>query len=330
MMRAGRALDPILLAGVFCALAGCRRERAPPVSSEALVDAAASTSSDSGPRAGPEPLRPLQGGCRVMALSGDVRADGTPLAVEGEVPEEPQSTWLTLGPASKLAVKDARTTREVTLLGPGQARACVERREEAWLTSGALESEVGAGESPGAEEWVVTPESVVRYAAAKLRVEVRPKDTSVVVAAGAAFVWPAGGSRVVVAAASDASVGGAGDDGEWKRVASTTQATIGPGSVRPAAHSVDGARAALDQCEPLARRSRDLAAILLGGAGDAGGEVAAKQFETRRLARAACAVAELRIDSLPPAALADQPTLRSRLEAAAATWSSLPIVPLRR
>ena len=48
---------------------------------------------------------------------------------------------------------------------------------------------MGAGESPGAEEWVVTPFGVVRYGAAKLSVDVGAKDADVAVATGIAFLW---------------------------------------------------------------------------------------------------------------------------------------------
>ena len=333
MMHAGRALAWTLLA---CSSTGCRGERSAPTDAGGAKSSGA-VASDARPdllvvssRPAPDFPRPLQGGCRILAVTGDVRAAGTSLVVDGEVPQD-KNTWMTLGPASKLAVKDARTTREATFLGPAQARACVERREESWLASGSFESEVGAGEAPGAEEWVVTPTSVVRYAAAKLRIDVHPKDAAVAVAAGVAFVWPAGGCRVVVLAKPDAS-GGGGDDGEWKRVGAQTQASVGPASRRPA-DPLGAARDALDVCEPLARRARDLATTLLSGAGDAGGEVAAKQFETRRLARAACAVAALRLDTAEsegPADPADRQLLRGRLADAVAAWSSLPVAPRDR
>src|SRR6516225_7041636 len=68
-------------------------------------------------------------------------------------------------------------------------RACVTHREESWLTAGRFESAIGAGETPGAEEWVVTPFGVVRYMAAKVAVEVRARDASVAVGSGPVFLW---------------------------------------------------------------------------------------------------------------------------------------------
>lgn len=105
--------------------------------------------------------------CRAIAVDGSVRSDDdvdagaspNALALRGEIPSE---GWLSLGADSRLVAKDPRTTRETVFVGPARVRPCVAHREEAWVASGRFESAVGAGETPGAEEWLVTPLAVAR------------------------------------------------------------------------------------------------------------------------------------------------------------------------
>ena len=101
--------------------------------------------------------------CRAIAVDGPVRVEGADagaLALQSEIPDQ---TWLSLGPDARLVAKDPRTTRETAFVGPARVRSCVAHREESWLAAGRFESAIGAGETPGAEEWVVTPLGVVRY-----------------------------------------------------------------------------------------------------------------------------------------------------------------------
>ena len=248
--------------------------------------------------------------CRAIAVDGHARpdldagvADGGAdrLARQAEIP----GGWIALSADARLVAKDPRTTRETTFIGPARVRACVDHREESWLGSGRFESSIGAGETPGAEEWVVTPFGVVRYMAGKLVVEVGT-DASVQVGSGAAFLWlpddvQVGGAR--------ADAGPATDDDGWER--------MNEGSVKLARRgSLDAivrARTAVDRCEALTQRTRELAAELYAGrpgrdeAGSdggpsEGGAEAKEQVRTRRLARAACDVADLRVDLLPRSA----------------------------
>jgi hypothetical protein len=225
--------------------------------------------------------------CRVIALDGTatIEADDSepsaPLAGEAEVPEK---AWVSLASGSRIVAKDPRTARETIFIGPARVRACVDRTEESWLASGTFESVVGAGESPGAEEWVITPQAVVRYAAARVHVEVRPAETQLTVASGVALLWPAH--------AKELSEG-------WQRLSEGQTA-----AVRTMSPALGALRSAVEQCAALARSSRDLAAAILNGASDAAladgataaGEVK-DQVKTRRLARAACAIAAVRLDT---------------------------------
>ncbi len=222
--------------------------------------------------------------------------------------------WLALARSARLVAKDPRTGRESTLRGPARVRACVGAQEEWWVAGGTFESSPGAGESPGAEEWVVTPAGVVRFGSAQLGVDVGARGVvSVVVGQGAAFVWAApdaflrdddgdGGVRVTTI-----------DEG-WVRVAA-------PGSTlrtRSVGSALDAARSAVDACVAGAHRAQGLGRALL--AGDAGGDTAARQVVERRLARAACAVAALRVH-LAPASAAN---LSASLAEADVAWRGVP------
>jgi hypothetical protein len=242
--------------------------------------------------------------CRVITLDGDARIEdgvsgpdaGTaPLLLQGLVPTE---TWFDVGKAGRVVAKDPRTSRETTFKGPARVRACVGAAEESWVAGGHFESSVGSGESPGAEEWVMTPFGVVRYTAAKLSVDVGARDADVTAESGQAFLW--GG-------AADAGP----DDEGWARV--TT------GKFKLALR--DTGAAALDRCSKLATSAHALAALVMAPGGGADGGTIREQVTTRRLARAACGVATVRTNALGHAEAA--PMLKALADANAA-WSGLP------
>jgi hypothetical protein len=247
------------------------------------------------------------------------------LQAQGEVPRD---AWLWLATGARLVAKDPRTTRETTFLGPAHARACVDGREESWIAYGSLESVAGAGEAPGAEEWLVTPLAVVRYGAARLRVDVGGSNTSVAMASGVAFLSIAGDARAkrqrgdaAASAAEDGSWPEA--DPGWQRVDEGV-VTVVPAVARP---PVDAARSVVDACYSVAGRARDLAGALLSGA-DASPDstvlAASEQVSTRRRARAACAMAGLRVRLL--AASNARSSLLGKINEAEEAWRALPIV----
>ncbi len=306
------------------ALAGCRGRAAPEtvdagvsVAAEAAVapaEGAHAPEADAARSSAPPPLP-----CRAIALegrvsiepSGDAEAGAKPaeLALQGDVPPG----WLVLSEGTRLVVKDPRTARETTFHGPARLRACVGGSEEVWLAQGSFESAPGAGEVPGAEEWVVTPQATVRYAAAKVRVDVRPAGTTATMVAGVAFLWPPQKGPI--------------SEG-WQRLGS------GEARVAAGAGPSGGGRASLERCVSLARRAQELAAGLLsavGGSPDAG--AVAEQVTTRRLARAACAVAKLRLEDAhggAGGASADWAAPLAEVAEAEAAWRTLPIAPVSR
>jgi hypothetical protein len=256
--------------------------------------------------------------CRVVTVDGDAQEEGdggSALTVRSSIP---QDGWLLLSAGARLVVKDPRTSRETTFRGPARARACVDLSEESWLASGTFESAVGSGETPGAEEWVATPLGLVRFGAAKLTLEVGARQVHIRVAAGPAFVWIAGdasGRNLDGGTATPTET----DDG-WLRIAAGST-TLTPASSPP---KLAAARSALDACRSLAKAAHDLASALLET--DAEPTTAMRQVSTRRLARAACAVAALRTDALSPSDAPDGITsLTASLKEAAALWRSLPL-----
>jgi hypothetical protein len=91
--------------------------------------------------------------------------------------------------------------------------------------------------------------------------------------------------------------------------------------------SVEAARSSVDECSSLAGRAQALARLILPQAGGEGADASVRdtiveQVTTRRLARAACAVAALRVQGLP--ASSERTSWRAALSDAELRWSTLP------
>jgi hypothetical protein len=247
--------------------------------------------------------------CRAVGSKGEVvvvsesdAGAARPLPTDSEIPSD---AWLSLSRGARVVAKDPRTTRETIFTGPGRVRACANHREDSWVASGVFESTPGAGETPGAEEWVVTPFAVVRYASAKVRVMVRPGGATVMLAGGVAFVRPQDDAHASVTpepAVPDAGAMGkaAASQEPWLRV---SEGTVELRPLRKLSPS-EAVRSAIDECAALSERAQALAQRVLaheiGDGGNSLGQAIVEQVTTHRLARAACAVATLRIQALPP------------------------------
>jgi len=168
-------------------------------------------------------------------------------------------------------------------------RACVDSAEESWLASGTFESSVGSGEAPGNEEWVVTAWGIVRYTTAALSMVVKPHEADVTLTSGVAFAWqPSAAPGDAGSPRGDA--GSAREEEGWLRLPAG-KTKLGTGHDETPA-------ATLDRCVTLAASARALATQVMAPGG-ASGAVITQQVTTRRLARAACAVAALRVNALP-------------------------------
>jgi hypothetical protein len=311
-------------------------------------DAATSSSSApavaaSAPSERPYRPPPVALSCRAIAVAGAVHwlagdaADagpiGAPLVSDAELAPH---GFLSVATGGRLVVKDPRTSRETTFVGPSRARACVAAREESWLPEGHFESSMGAGEGPGAEEWVITPEAVVRYTAAQLRVDTGGAQTTVAVGAGAAFLWVADDAHAsrasvpgpVTVPAPDAGGAAATDDGggppdesdlPWRRLFGGAWRIAVPSPVDP--------HAAVDPCRSRAERAESLAREVLArgdASPDEAGRKVAEQVRERRLARAACALAAVRLAAAPATAHADDADAVRR---ANELWATVPVAP---
>jgi hypothetical protein len=323
-MKVARVAWMVVLAGSAAGCGACEPDKTAPPAPSASVSVAPAPLPPPAPPSAHPPRPQSRLACRAITVEGDVHiepptgpasaADAglVPVLLQGLAPTE---AWVDLAKGSRLVVKDPRTTRETSfrgLAGPGRARVCVGYAEESWVTAGRFESSVGAGEAPGAEEWVVTPFGVVRYGAARVTVDVLPREAEVKLENGAAFTW------TPVAPAPGAGDGGL-EDG-WMRLTSGT--TRLPS--RDPAGAAEGARTALDRCKALAASARTLAAQVMSPDGGVDGGTIAAQVTARRLARASCAVATLRVHALPES---DSTPLLRALTDANASWSGVPLPP---
>ena len=218
----------------------------------------------------------LQTVCRVISATGHLNREDDAGVVANDVMGD---SWVELAPGSKLAVKNGTTSRETLFDGPGAVRACVGGEEEMWINGGVFMSVVGAGESPGAEVWLVTPHGVVRYGSgARVTLNVTVPRVDAKVEGGSAWMWPIEGSA-------------------WTEIAAGKTATL---TTRKAPSQIVG------DCEQAAKAAHDLGvAIVTKDASLA--EAAPQHVVLRQKAHAICAVAEL------VAARSLDPTERGRL-----------------
>jgi hypothetical protein len=276
----------------------------------------------------PHPLPP----CKAATVEGSVLA--VPLATPGPLwgvrPAKaedgglsvvataavPDDVWIDVGKASRLTTRDAVSTRETTYLGPGRFRVCIAHKEEAWVASGLFESIGGAGERPGGEEWVTTPFGVARYDVARLKLTVKEKSEEVRVSSGTGYLWAAKGVTTQYFSDAGRPPPTLSDEG-WVRLDGATGAAL---TIAKPVMTLEGAGAALDQCAQNAALAKSVA-IALAEPDASLAELAPKHMVLRREARAACGVANLRIESLAPSP--DREALLERVRAAELDYKTI-------
>jgi hypothetical protein len=234
-------------------------------------------------------------GCRAIAAG---------LATIDAGAEVPARAWIDLEKGGTLTTKDRRSGREVSFAGPARIMPCRDGAEEAWMLRGTVTGNPGSGEAPGQEEWVVTPFGVVRYASAAGTIAAEDK-LHVSLVSGTAFVWTPGGT-------TKASDGPVHDVERWTRI------DMGGGLVVTATRKLD-ARLATTGCTTAAQAAADLAQAVT--APDANvGDLAARHVVLRREARAACALAALRVATL--ADEGEKKALAALVDSADQNWHS--------
>jgi hypothetical protein len=241
----------------------------------------------------------------VIAAVGDVRQGpdgGVPLSSSQEVPDG----LFAVGAGAKCVVKNPATGREASFEGPGEGRACVGGAGdgEAWILRGSYAAAPGAGEKPGAEDWVVTPFGVVRYASAHVKIVVGKEGAELRVATGSARVF----GKVLP---GDAGTPPPADDDGWTALAGPVNVTLKP---------TGDAKSVVDACVTASKEAAELAAAVVKP--DAAlGTIAGAHVRARQRARARCALARVAAEAQPGAAGA---ALRVRATKADEEWRIVP------
>ena len=180
----------------------------------------------------------------------------------------------------------------------------------------------------------MTPVGILEYSAAKVKVDVGDQATSFAVDSGAAFLWVAEDATPFVAhakSASDAAASAPAADAPWERMSPGDRVRVG------GAGASFGPKAAVATCGARADRAEELAQAMLaavmarfdGGDPHAqaaeGGRLAADQVRGRRIARAACTLAEMRVAMAP--ASESREAMAQVVRAASARWARVPLLP---
>lgn len=241
--------------------------------------------------------------CRIMASEGgpSASADAT--------------GWLDVAAKANFTVRTLESGRELRFEGPGRVRAC--GGDVALVAEGSAVGLPGSGEAPGAEQWVATACGVARWASGVHRL-VGARDTCILQSSmGSASLYLAvdvTAEEVVDGGAPEAGSPAAGGAGPWRRIDAKRAFRLqGRGSLAtPVA-----VKAALGACEVAAQNVQSLAARMRSPEAGTGsvGELAAESVVARGVARAACAVAAVRL-----ALSGSRPDDQGRLDAASARW----------
>jgi len=235
--------------------------------------------------------------CRAIETRGQLRVDDAGVK-QGDVLGD---AFIELPEGAHLAIENGTTTRETIFDGPGAVRACVGGDEEMWMPTGLFKSVIGAGETPGAEVWIVTPHVVVRYGSgAQLHIQGTSSKADVTLTAGTAWAYPIGTMLYD---------GGMPHESEgWMEIPGNDTLTFV--SKRAPAQLVG-------ECEQAATTARGIALAI--GAHDASLAVEApKHVVARRRAHALCAAAEL--VAARSLNLVERERLLPRARAASAKW----------
>lgn len=256
--------------------AGCERTSSAPADAEPPKPTASVAISPPPPRPlieGGAPRHHLNLACRALALRGSpsIASDAglKPLAIN-----DLTDGWVTLAAADTLTVSLPKTGRELSFLGPGTFEPCV-TTNEAWLVRGTFQGSRGSGESPGAEQWVVTPFGVIRYGAAIVEIVVEAAEARVRLKAGSATVLPEEGTS-------------------WESLSVDATHVVKGAPLGKAA-----ALASADRCTKATAATKTLEDVLAlpdAAASPIFGDIAMRANDAHVVGRALCAVAKLRAE----------------------------------
>jgi hypothetical protein len=280
-------LAPLL---AFLALA-CGRATSPPADAGPADQASAPTPAVTAPPVMPRTLvdagalrRRPNLTCRALAVQGAptiaLDAGVKPLAMN-----DLADGWVSLVAGDSLTVRLPRTGRELAFVGPATFEPCV-GTDEAWLLRGRFEGSRGSGESPGAEQWIVTPFAIVRYGAAIIDVAVDETSIHASLKAGSASILPEGSTTWQSLEA-----------GAPRVVKGAPFGTLGMPGKGPGAAAA--ATASADRCAKASATSKKLEDELSlpdAAASPVFGDIAMRANDANVLARAECAIAKVRAE----------------------------------
>jgi hypothetical protein len=239
------------------------------------------------------------------------------------------TAWLDVAAKASFTVRTLETGRELRFEGPGRVRAC--SGDVALVAEGSAIGLPGSGESPGAEQWVATACGVARWASGIHRLGGARDACKLQSSMGSVNLYLAGDvtadevatdtgaleagapeARAFEAGAPAAFAGGFGSP--WRRIdAKRTFHLHGRGPL----DTPIAVKAALGACERAAQNVQTLAARMTSPEAGPGntGELAAESVVARGVARAACAVAAVRV-----ALGGSRPEDQTRIDAASTRW----------
>lgn len=258
--------------------------------------------------------------CRIMASE-----NGPPATADA-------TTWLALPVHASFTARTLETGRELRFEGPGRVRAC--GGDVALVAEGSAIGLPGSGESPGAEQWVATACGVARWASGVHRFTGARDACRLQSSLGAAQLYVASDVTVAEVAVdggasvdADADADSTSNATAWRRIDGRHAFALRP---RGAIDGAAGVKTVLAACEHAADAVQKVAAAMLGGAradggADGGGvarnlgDLAEESVVARGVARAACAVAAVRV-----ALAGSSPVDEARLTAASIRWRAGP------
>jgi hypothetical protein len=245
--------------------------------------------------------------------------------------------WLDVPAKASFTVRTLESGRELRFEGPGRVRPCGD--DVALVAEGAAVGLPGSGEAPGAEQWAATACGVARWASGVHRFSGARDTCKLQSSLGAVQLWLAadvavedvpidagapqapGAADASVNAAAGAAAGGldvarGSAASPWLRI-DAKRALHLHARARGTLDSPAAVKSALAACERSAANVQGLAMRMNDGGPATGnlGELAAESVTARGVARAACAVAAVRV-SLAGSRADDQ----ARLDAAIMGW----------
>lgn len=296
MARRTSLASPWLCLAASLAL-GCDRESPAPPKTTAASASAAPSASAPPVQSSRLPTRHPDIACRAVRASGEIHELESRRVVRSGSPLDGRA-WVELGKDAKLALRHARSARELLVTGPALLLPCVHGEEQVLLAEGRLETTSGPGARPGAEVTVASPLGSVRYADATLEIRASGRRLVVSSRAGTAEVEAAPGTKL-----------------QGKPRLEPKQKLTVVGEPKP--------ERLVEACEKAATEAGNRAQEVLAG-GDAGkslGERAAAHVQARQAARGICSVASA------AAATAKEPErarLLARVAAADGRWRAVP------